>query len=226
MTRLYIVRHCEARGNIDRIFQGHTDADISEKGARQLEKLAQRFAGIPLDAVYTSPLRRARLTADAVNRAHGLPVHIEQGLIEIDGGALEGKPWANFPQEYPAEARAWCVDPGAFQAPGGESMREVYERVRDATLRIVRAHPGQTVAAASHGCAIRNLLCFAHGLPVERIDEIEWCDNTAVSLLEFGDDLVPKVVFENDTSHLSDELSTLSGQSWWKKENLMNLKFE
>ena len=56
MTTIYLVRHCEAMGNINRIFQGHTDEEISENGRMQLERLAERFRGIHLDAVYSSPL--------------------------------------------------------------------------------------------------------------------------------------------------------------------------
>lgn len=90
MTSIYLVRHCQAQGNVNRVFQGRIDSEISEEGRRQLDRLAERFRRIPLDAVYTSPLQRARLTAEALNRYHGLPVRTDARFIEIDGGCWEG----------------------------------------------------------------------------------------------------------------------------------------
>ena len=224
MTKLYIVRHCEARGNIDRIFHGHTDSDISEKGKTQLERLAQRFQDVPLDAVYASPLKRTRLTAAAVNTYHDLPVHIHPGLIEIHGGYMEGRPWSEFPLTHPEDARLWNMEPHLFIPEGGEAMADVYDRIWKSVTEIAAVEAGHTVAVASHGCAIRNLLCRAKGWPISRLAEEPWCDNTGVSLLEFENGGC-RLVFENDISHLDPELSTLAGQKWWRKENQAALNF-
>ena len=104
-------------------------------------------------------------------------------------------------------------------------MRQVYERITGTILDLAERERGRTVAAVSHGCAIRNLLCFAHGWPIERLNEVEWCDNTAVSVLEVEDDGTIRILLENDSSHLSEELSTFARQEWWKKENREALNF-
>ena len=93
MTTIYLVRHCETKGNRQRLFQGHIDMDISEAGVQQLARLAERFRTVPLDAVYSSPLLRAMRTAQAVNRYHDLPIHQDARLIEINGGSWEGPHW-------------------------------------------------------------------------------------------------------------------------------------
>ena len=224
-TTLYIVRHCEARGNIDRIFHGHTDSDISDKGAAQLERLSERFKEIHLDAVYASPLRRTRLTAAAVNKYHDLPVHIHPGLIEIHGGYMEGRPWSEFPETHPEDARRWNMEPHLFVPEGGEAMADVFDRIWRAVTEIAAAEAGRTIAVASHGCAIRNLLCRAKGWPIQRLAEEPWCDNTGVSILEFDDAGGCRVLLENDISHLDEGMSTLAGQKWWRKENLAALNF-
>lgn len=216
MTTIYLVRHCEAMGNINRIFQGHTDEEISENGRLQLEKLAERFRNIHLDALYSSPLKRARRTAEAVNRHHRLPMHMDDRLMEINGGHWEEKPWAALPELYPDEWADWSSRPWLFQPKGGEAMGEVYRRMAAVLQDIAAAHPGQTVAAASHGCAIRNALCWAAGRPIEELLEIPWCDNTAVTILDFPDNR-PVIRLANDNSHLDEELSTLSKQSWWRE---------
>ena len=96
-------------------------------------------------------------------------------------------------------------------------MRHVFERMQMTVDAIVRANPGRVIAAASHGCAIRNYLCCALGWPLERIADVCWCDNTAVSLIEFDDGFRPHPVYLNDASHLPEHASTFATQSWWRQ---------
>ena len=83
MTYIYLVRHCEAMGNHKRLFQGSTDCDISEIGAKQLEYLKVRFREIKLDAVYSSPLLRAQKTAESIACGKGISVITRKNLIPI-----------------------------------------------------------------------------------------------------------------------------------------------
>ncbi|MDE6747219.1 MAG: histidine phosphatase family protein, partial [Oscillospiraceae bacterium] len=107
MLRIYFVRHAEAMGNVQEFFQGRTDCEISERGAKQLEYLAEWFKDVPIERIYSSPLKRTISTAEAVNRHHGLPIIEDERLIEIDGGVWEGKPWAELPVLYPVEYDLW-----------------------------------------------------------------------------------------------------------------------
>lgn len=214
-TILYLIRHGEAFGNVNRVFQGSQDGDLSENGKRQLERLARRFEGVPLDAVYASPLVRAQKTARAVAGPAGLPVATVPELAEIHGGDWEGQPWSRLPELFPEESEHWAKRPWLFHPPGGESMREVYDRMRSILSALASRHPGGSLAAVSHGCAIRNAICWARGWPVERVGEIDWCDNTAVTVLEFENGH-PKLLLENDNSHLDGETSRLAGQTWWR----------
>lgn len=217
VTTVYLVRHCEARGNIDREFHGSFDSDISENGRCQLARLAERFRGIPLDAVYSSPLRRARLTAEALNTHHGLPIVTDARLKEINGGLWECNRWAELPALFPESSEAWGARPHEFEAPEGETMRAVYDRMRKAILDIVAQNEGKIVAVASHGCAIRNALCWALTGDIAHLSEIPWCDNTAVAELRFENGVLT-VPHYNDSMHLDAELSTIGKQSWWRKD--------
>lgn len=216
-TTMYLVRHCEARGNIDRVFQGHYDADISDKGRLQLDKLAERFRGIHLDAVYSSPLKRAIKTAEAVNRHLGLPIALDARLEEINGGHWEGVHWDELPVRFPLEYDDWLKRPWLFKPAEGEAMTAVFDRMKRVLTEIAAANKGKMVAVASHGCAIRNALCWLKGYPLERINQVDWCDNTGVSLLEFDEQLRPSILYENDSSHLGDELATITKQAWWQE---------
>ena len=207
MTKLILVRHCEAEGNTKGVLQGRTDCDVSGNGEAQMELVALRLRNEPFAALYSSPLKRAYKTAQAINKYHRLPVRIDARLSEIDVGSWEGRSWAEIEAENPPMLKIWNESPGEFQAGGGESMRDVYDRMWAAGLDIVRANPGKTVCAVSHGCAIRNFLCRALGRPVSELNSVGRSDNTAVSVVEFDDALTPHVVRINDASHIPPELS-------------------
>lgn len=217
MTRIYLIRHAEAEGNIRRLFQGHYDGEVSENGRRQLERLRERCRSYPFAAVYSSPLRRAMQTARAAEGGRGLPIRTDERLMEICGGRWEGKLWAEIPKLYPEENRLWEDEPWNFEPEGGEPMRSVYARMREAMVEIARREAGKTVCVVSHGCAIRNFLCWAQGWPIERLAEVPWEDNTAVNVVDFDKQFAPHVVRMGDASHLAGGLSTIDKQNWWKK---------
>ena len=218
MVRIYLVRHAEAEGNVKEFFQGRTDTEVSEKGLRQLDCLAGRFKDIKIEALYSSPLKRAMATAEAVNRHHGLSIITDSEIVEINGGDWEGVKWAEFPEKFPREIKLWKEEINHFTAPNGESTKQVYDRMVSAMKRIAAENNGKTIAVVSHGMAIKAYLTYAGGIEWENYTDPGWSDNTAVSLIEYSDTLVPSIVFKNDSSHLTDGLSTLAVSEWCKDE--------
>lgn len=206
VTRLYIVRHCEATGNVAKTFQGRTDCDVTECGQKQLDCLSERFKNIHIDAVYSSPLIRAKKTAKAIVGDRNIPIYTEDKLIEIDGGEIEGVCWVNFKYTHPVIEYTWGQEPHLFHPNGGESMQSVYKRTWEAVLKIVKENDGKTVAIASHGVAIRNIMCHAENKKIEELKSVAWSDNTGVYLLEFDGSEIPKIIINNDTSHLKEGL--------------------
>ena len=91
MTTLYIIRHGETTGNDAGRFQGSTDCGLSERGYAQVERLGERCRDLPFEVLISSPLVRARETASAANRHHGLPMRIDADLAEMHCGDWEGK---------------------------------------------------------------------------------------------------------------------------------------
>lgn len=205
MVKIYVVRHCEAAGNKARVFQGSTDCEISETGEIQLKYLWERFKNIHIDKVYSSPLKRAYKTALAATHGKGLEVIKEPLLREICGGIIEGMSFEDIFKKYEDLEICWNDFPQDFAPPKGESMREVYERVWKGVLKIANdpENQGKTILISSHGAAIRNLLCHALFDTIDRLNEVPWSNNTAVSLLVFDEKGV-KVEFINDSSHVPD----------------------
>ncbi|MBP5303590.1 MAG: histidine phosphatase family protein [Clostridia bacterium] len=214
-TTIYLVRHCEATGNVQRICHGITDSDITDNGRSQLECLTKRFEDVALDCVYSSHLFRAQETARAIIRNKEIPHHVDERLSEIHVGEWENIPWKDLPALYPEQSENWSYHPEKFAAPKGESMVQMYSRMKDALNTIIKSHEGKTIAVVSHGCAVRNALCWAHGWDVSQLSDVSWGDNTSVSKIEVDEEGV-HLVFENDCSHLSEDLSTINKQNWWK----------
>ncbi|MBE6728151.1 MAG: histidine phosphatase family protein [Ruminococcaceae bacterium] len=204
MTKIYIVRHCEAIGNVKRLFQGTSDYDISEMGAKQLEFLTERFENIQLERVYTSPLIRTVKTAKAVVGKRNIEIVPYKGLIEIDGGFLEGRPFDETFLQYPDLADKWNNAPHEFAPKNGEPMKLAYERIWNTVLSLAKENAGKTIAAATHGGVIRCLACRLIKGNIEQLKEVGWSDNTAVALIEFDDDFNARLVYYNDHSHLPD----------------------
>lgn len=216
MTTLYLIRHGEAMGNVQLQFQGKIDKPLTARGLEQTRYLEQRFASIPVDVLYSSPLNRAYETAAAVSRATGCKIHVEPMLAEIDGGDWEGKSWKELPDLYPEAFDDWVNHPARFQAPGGESMEQVYQRAAAILTEIIGRHPGKRIAVATHGCFIRNALCFLLGYPISEMNRVPLADNTAISAFQIeGTSVQP--VFLNDNSHLPQELSSVGKYKLWKE---------
>ena len=202
MTKIIIVRHCQAEGNLKRFFQGSIDTDITELGEKQIEKVAELLSGEPIEVMYSSPKKRAMKTAEGINIYHKLPIKTDDEIVEIDAGDWEGVLLTDIEKIYPEQMDNWRNDPAKFHAPNGESMAEVYERVKKALLRIVSENKDKTICIVSHGCAIKNMMCFAHGWEVEDIKGVPLGTNTSVNVVEFDDDFNPKILIENYTKHI------------------------
>ena len=209
MTKIYLIRHCEAEGNHRRVFQGHINTDVTELGEKQLDALAERFRDIYIDKIYSSPLIRAMKTAEAAVRYKSLEVIPFDNLIEINGGVLEDKLFEETFKARPDLADAWNNHPQDFAPEEGEPMWEAYERIFDAIKFLAKINKDTTFAISAHGGVVRCLLCRLLYNDIKRLKDVPWSDNTAISLITVDDYFNFKVEFFNDASHLPEELIPL-----------------
>jgi len=216
MGKIYLLRHAEAEGNVYRRCHGQYDSLNTPRAEAQIAAVAKRFKDIPIKAVYTSDLKRARHTAVAIAREHGLPLIYRRDIREIAMGEWEDLPWGLLPREYAEGFEIWEKRPWECDFMGGETSQEVIDRMTSAIKDIASQIGDDAAVVVSHGMAMRLFLCKALSWPLEKIKEVGWCDNTAVSLVEVLKDGSMNVVFRNDNSHLSEESSTLGKQKWWR----------
>jgi broad specificity phosphatase PhoE/ribonuclease HI len=200
---LLLLRHGETEHSVDRRFSGRADPPLTERGLAQGRAAAARLAAwvrSPITAVLSSPLSRARVTAAAVASALGLPVVIEDGLIETDFGAWDGYTFAEVQQRWPAELTAWLGSPDVAP-PGGESFTDVQVRVGRARERILTAYPGQPVVVVSHVTPIKLLLREALDASPAMLYRLH-LDIAGLSIIDWYADGAAVVRLVNDTSHL------------------------
>ena len=216
MTTLYLIRHAEAEGNLYRRIHGQYNSLITDNGYRQIQALQKRFADVPIDAVYSSDLFRTMTTARAIYVPKGLPLQTRADLRELGMGEWEDRSWAGIDRTDHTMMGLFSAASPDFRAPGGESFPEVRRRGVAAILDIASKHPNQSVAVFAHGTFIRNTVAEFLGIGPEGMKKMGHSDNTVVTLLEITDGKV-KVVYMDDNSHLTPEISTLAQQHWWKK---------
>ena len=185
MTKLYIIRHAEAEGNLYRRGQGHHDGAVTAQGYRQIQTLAERFHDIHIDAVYSSDLRRTIATAEAIANSRGLVIHTTPVLRELQMGAWEDRAWGDLEYENPGQMYNFNSDPEKWTITEAESFASLASRMTAAIEDIARENDGKSVAVVSHGMAIRTLFCVLSGHSLGEIAEIPHSDNTAVSLIEY-----------------------------------------
>ena len=216
MTRIYIIRHAEAEGNLYRRIHGQYDSLVTPLGYRQIEALEKRFQDIHLDAVYSSDLFRTQTTAKALYLPKGLPLQLEPGLREISRGDWEDDTWGGAARKHPEQMAYFSGGNAHYTPMGGESFQELRQRVVSTYYRLAAANDGKTIACVSHGEAIRTAVNAFYGRPLEEMHNMIPSDNTAVSCVEIEGETA-KVLFYGDGSHLTPELSTLGKQTWWRE---------
>ena len=169
MTELWLVRHGQTDWNAVLRYQGQTDIPLNATGLAQARALADRLRGQRFSALYTSDLQRAAQTARILGEALGLDARPHRGLREICFGEWEGFTRDEVHARYAdlvAERRSHPLD---SRPPGGETNRELAQRIAATADEIARAYPECRVLVVSHGLALAMLTCLACGYPLEDV---------------------------------------------------------
>lgn len=199
-TRIHLIRHGVTASNLEQRYMGRSEEPLSNDGRLQARCLARRLAATEIAALYSSPLRRTRDTAEIIGQPHALPCEVAadfnelglerwQGLTASEIEARDGEAW-----------RTWCVDPARLRLPGIEPFAQVSERVRRGMRALVKRHPDATVAVVTHDGIIRIavLESLGSGLGLYRAIPV---DNTGLTTLEFTPERTYLRAL-NDTGHL------------------------
>ena len=180
-TDLIVVRHGHSEGNLRDIFLGQGELPLTPLGREQAARVADYLKNEPIAAIYSSDLSRAYQTAEPTAKIHGVPIVTRRELREIDGGEWEWRLYADLAAENSPAYRIWMKEKKNACPPGGESVAHIYERIGAEMERIVKAHPGETVAVFTHATPALVFFLRAYGLWPDRIAELPWAQNASVS---------------------------------------------
>jgi broad specificity phosphatase PhoE len=207
---LYLVRHGESTYNVEGRLQGQSDAPVlSPLGRKHAEAVAAALGALAIEAIYSSPLRRAMQTAERVGEVVNLPVVADDRLKEIDIGIFEGSLASDIADRFPNEAASWRSQDPDYRIPGGESRRDLMRRAESA-LRDLRDAAHERVVVIAHGGVLAAALKALLGVPAQRNPFMLY--NGSISQLEWSNQV--KLLTLNQTDHLrlaGCELATRTG---------------
>ena len=201
MTHVILVRHGQTAWNRAERFRGHSDVPLNSTGLSQAHAAARRIVSTwRVDAVYTSPLRRAQETAQAIAQRCGLKAEPRDGLIDLNFGAWQGLTFDEAAAAYPDEYALWQTKPQRLRLPGGESMVRARRRAAATMLELASAHPDGTIVLVSHQVICRLLVLATLGLSTAHYWQLRQ-ETTAINVFEYVNGGWITVTV-NDTCHL------------------------
>ena len=163
MTEIILARHGETEWNVEEVFRGRTDVELNETGAKQAELLAEYLSNLKIGAIYSSPLKRALKTGEAIASHHKLEVEVAPGLVDFDYGKWQGLPHQEVKGKYKELYAQWVSHPDQVIMPSGESLSDVRKRAVGVVSDIVARCEG-TVVLVSHRVVNKVLICALLGL--------------------------------------------------------------
>ncbi len=163
MTEIVLVRHGETRWNVEEIFRGRIDVELSETGIRQAELLADYLSRVKIEAIYSSPLKRALKTAETIAVCHQLQVKVVPGLNDLDFGQWQGLSLKEVKDKYQENYTEWLNHPERVRLPGGETLDDVGRRAMLLVDEAIAQHKG-AVVLVSHRVVNKVLICALLGL--------------------------------------------------------------
>lgn len=201
MSRILLVRHGETELNSAERYWGHSDVRLSSLGLKQAERLRDRLAAERIDAVYSSDLQRALVTAKTIASRHRLDVTTCAELREINFGELEGLNFEEISQLFPEFTAKWKVERSTdIEFPGGESFNELHNRVGIFVGRLKKHKAEETVLIVAHAGVLRSLICQLMRVGPQYIYHVR-LDLGSLSILETYP-MGAILTLLNDVSHL------------------------
>jgi broad specificity phosphatase PhoE len=202
LARLLLVRHGVTDHNTSGKFLGHTDADMSAEGYRQVEKLRDRLATEQFDAVYSSDLKRTRITAEIISSCHSNEIITCPELREINYGETESLTFGEIKKQFPELAEAIHNFSPDMNFPGGESLQDFIARTLKFLDRLDLKASQPKILIISHGGPMRTLICELLG-----VGQGFWrtfrLDNASLTIIDtYPERAILSLL--NDTSHLNE----------------------
>jgi len=160
---LLLIRHGEIPSNIKRTYAGRSNEGLTELGIEQAGETAAKLVSSNVDALYSSPIQRARQTSEIIGRAIHKDFQIDNAFRELEMGPWEGMSETFIAGQYPDEWHTWQTRPADLKLQGRETLDDLLKRVLSGVQGIYNSYPDKTVAVVTHVAIIRVLLLWDSG---------------------------------------------------------------
>lgn len=196
--KLILIRHGETLWNKEGRVQGTSDIELSDIGTNQAGLLASSLKNQRIEAIYSSPLKRALQTAQIINEFHSLRIHTYKELMEMNQGIFEGLSFKELMNEKKDFLKKWIADPASVKMPEGESLTELQDRAWRIMEHIISQDKNALVV--SHNFTIAAILCRLRDISLSQFRST--CVDTASKTIVRIDDNLPTIELLNDRSFL------------------------
>ncbi|MGG7179442.1 histidine phosphatase family protein [Clostridium paraputrificum] len=202
MTTIYLTRHGKTLWNLEKRLQGVSNSELTEEGIKQAKSLGDRLDGLDIDVIYTSPIKRAYETAQILRNGKNINIIAEDRLKEINFGEYEGSTEEELlgmgKGDEISKIFSGEMD---VRAPGGETLRELYNRISEVLAEILEIEKGKNVLIVTHGATLKAIVSY-----FKKSDEIY---DTIMGQTTLSKVICKNGEFEfefiNDRTHLDDE---------------------
>jgi len=199
MTEIILARHGETEWNLKEVFRGRLDIELNETGIKQAQLLAEYLSSTKIQAIYSSPLKRASKTAGIIAGYHNLDIEIVPGLIDFDYGKWQGLPHQEVKDKYKELYAEWINSPEQVKIPAGESLNDVRKRAMSVVGDVITKYKG-TVVLVAHRVVNKVLICTLLGLDNSHFWNIRQ-DTCGITTFSYENERFI-LTSHNDTSYL------------------------
>ncbi|MCH4072536.1 histidine phosphatase family protein [Pseudoramibacter sp.] len=188
IMNIYIIRHAQTQGNVEKRYLGDTESPLTETGERQQRQALKQLEGVPFDAVYSSPADRTLTMAKAIAGHNGLSVKADARLREMHFGIFDGLTAEEAEAKAPEVWQNWLSDFDHYRLPEGESFQDVKSRFKGFWATIKETGKGEAnIACVTHGGIIRAAMTVLCALPDAATWHFESAPATVVKIKMIGD---------------------------------------
>lgn len=200
-TTVYLIRHGESEANIQDVFAGSADYLLTEKGIKQAEKTAKALAKVDFSAIYSSPLSRARKTAEPFATNAKKQVTVIENLREINCGDWERMTYKDIEEQYPDQfPEHWFLHFGEAHPPHGESIIEAGNRFYQAVEELAKKHPGERILITAHAGVIRTFYAMVSKIaPKDMGVKIPFPTNASYSVVVYDEGKFEPIIYSEDS---------------------------
>lgn len=206
MTKVYIVRHGETEWNVAGKMQGCKDSNLTPLGVEQAKWLGERLRDKHIDRIYSSPLYRARHTAELIKGERDIEILDEHDLRELELGEWEGLRKCDVEKMDKHNMLNFWENTEDFNPPNGaESFYELVDRAYNVIMKLVRENKDKTILIVSHTITIKSFMAELQGHGVKGVWNPPFLKQTSLTEIDFNDEEF-NIIMNADTSHYKEEV--------------------